>query len=349
MKYGAPYWNIKDILPYQRNFNFINGERSIGKTYTAEGYFIERALNNGEEFVYICRTQEEKKGGILEKSFAKVLACEFPNQPIKSTTEVMELIIEDDNGDVIEKKTLGYCLALSEAVKIKKRSFPFVRWLMFDEYMLEEKQRASYVNGWKEPDLLLSIYHTIDRERDYVICFMFGNNTSFYNPYHMHSAFNIPYIEKGGIWYNENVLFQWAESTEELKDKKSKCKFLKMIDKTDYGQYAKHGDYVDDNINFIGDRTGNSRHLFTFEYEKEIYGVWQDMKLGLVFIDSKYDKSCTLNYALTIDDHKENTMFTRSKSDTLLMWLGKMFKLGNVRYTSMRVKVKAEQAITLIL
>ena len=25
MKYGAPYWNIKDILPYQRNFNFING------------------------------------------------------------------------------------------------------------------------------------------------------------------------------------------------------------------------------------------------------------------------------------------------------------------------------------
>jgi len=349
MKYGAPYWNIKDILPYQRNFNFINGERSIGKTYTAEGYFIERALNNGEEFVYICRTQEEKKGGVLEKSFAKVLACEFPNQPIKSTTEVMELIIEDENGDVIEKKTLGYCLALSEAVKIKKRSFPFVRWLMFDEYMLEEKQRASYVNGWKEPDLLLSIYHTIDRERDYVICFMFGNNTSFYNPYHMHSAFNIPYIEKGGIWYNENVLFQWAESTEELKDKKSKCKFLKMIDKTDYGQYAKHGDYVDDNINFIGDRTGNSRHLFTFEYEKEIYGVWQDMKLGLVFIDSKYDKSCTLNYALTIDDHKENTMFTRSKSDTLLMWLGKMFKLGNVRYTSMRVKVKAEQAIKLIL
>ena len=47
--------------------------------------------------------------------------------------------------------------------------------------------------------------------------------------------------------------------------------------------------------------------------------------------------------------HKENTMFTRSKSDTLLMWLGKMFKLGNVRYTSMRVKVKAEQAIKLIL
>lgn len=349
MNYGGKYWNIKAILPYQRCFNLINGERSIGKSYTVEGFFLERALQKGEEFIYLVRTQDEKKKGVFEKAFSKVIAQEFPKDNIETTTEEMELKIEDENGDPVETKTLGYCLALSEAVKIKKRSFPNVKWLMFDEYMLEEKQSSGYVNGWNEPDLFLSIYHTIDREQDKVICFLLGNNTSFYNPYHMHEAFNIPYVSKGDIWYSENVLFQWATGSDELQEDKAKCKFLKMIDKTDYGRYAKYGDYVDDNINFIGKRTEKSKHLFVIEFEGVSYGVWQDLKLGLVFIDSVYDKNTNLRYALTVGDHKENTLLTRSKSNNLLLWLAKNFKLGNVRFTDMKVKVKAEQAIKLIL
>lgn len=349
MKYGGKYWNIKKILPYQRCFNLINGERSIGKSYTVEGFFLERALKKGEEFVYLVRTQDEKKKGVFEKAFSKVIAQEFANTSIETTTEEMVLKIEDENGDKIEEQTLGYCLALSEAVKIKKRSFPNVKWLLFDEYMLEEKQSSGYVNGWSEPDLFLSIYHTIDRERDKVICFLLGNNTSFYNPYHMHPAFNIPNVNKGEIWYSENVLFQWAVSTEEMKEDKAKCKFLKMIDKTEYGKYAKYGNYVDDNVNFLGERTAKAKHVFAIEYEGATFGVWQDSKLGLIFIDEKYDLSCALKYALTINDHKENTMLTRNKNNNLLMWLGKNFKLGNVRFVNMRVKVRAEQAIKLIL
>lgn len=343
------YWNINQILPYQRCFNLINGERSIGKTYTCEKFCLERALTKGQEFVYLVRTQDEKKKGVMEKGFAKVIAQEFPKSHIETTTEEMVQVIEDEKGDVIEKNVLGYCLALSEAVKIKKRSFPNVKWLIFDEYMLEEKQSSGYVNGWNEPDLFLSIYHTIDRERDKVICFLLGNNTSFYNPYHMHTAFNIPNINKGEIWYSENVLFQWAVSTEELKEEKSKCKFLKMIDSTEYGKYAKYGDYVDDNVEFIAERTVSARHVFAIEYEGKRYGVWSDSKIGKVFIDSKYDPDCSIIYALTINDHNENTMLTRAKTLTLLQWLAKNFKLGNVRFTSMIVKVKAEKAIALIL
>lgn len=66
MHYGGKYWNIKTYLPYQRNFNFINSERTIGKTYTAQGFFLERAINKGEETIYIVRTQDEKKNGVLQ-------------------------------------------------------------------------------------------------------------------------------------------------------------------------------------------------------------------------------------------------------------------------------------------
>lgn len=343
------YWDINQILPYQRCFNFINAERSIGKTYTTEKYVLDKCIKTGCEFVYIVRTQDEKKKGILGSAFEKVLLNEFPKYNITSTNEDIFLNVEHEESDVIEHITLGYCLALSEAVKIKKRSFPKVKYLIFDEYMLENKQGGQYVNGWKEPDLLLSIYHTIDREEDRVICFMLGNNTAFYNPYHMHPAFNIPNIEKGKIWISENVLFQWAISSNELKEQKLKCKYLRMIDNTDYGKYAKNGDYVDDNYNFIEKLTTTARYMFTLEYDSNKFGVYSDMKNGVIYISDKVDPSCILNYALTVDDHKENTLLTRSSNLTQLKWLSQQFKLGNVRYVSMDIKIKCEKAIALLL
>ena len=42
------YWNINEIMSYQRNFNFINGARSIGKTYTTLKYCYRRAIERGE-------------------------------------------------------------------------------------------------------------------------------------------------------------------------------------------------------------------------------------------------------------------------------------------------------------
>lgn len=343
------YWDINRILPYQRNFNFINAERSIGKTYTTEKYILDKCIKQGIEFVYLVRTQDEKKRGILKSAFEKVTLKEFPKKEFECNNEEMCLIVRDEEGEVQEKLIIGYCLALSEAVKIKKRSFPKVKYLIFDEYMLESKQGGQYVNGWKEPDLFLSVYHTIDREEDRVVCFLLGNNTAFYNPYHLHPAFNIPNIEKGKIWTSENVLFQWAISTTELKEDKAKCKFLRMLNNTTYGRYAKDGDYIDDNHSFIEKMSTTAKYAMTLEFEGVKFGVYNDMKNGVIYISEKVDPSCKLNYALTVDDHKENTLLTKSNSISHLKWLSTNFKLGNVRFVSMEVKIKCEKAIALLL
>lgn len=342
------YWDINRILPYQRCFNFINAERSIGKTYTTQKYILDKSIKNNIEFVYVVRTQEEKKSGILKSAFKKVTINEFKNQEFEFTKEEMFVIKRDEEGEIESKIIVGYCFALSEVVKVKKRSFPLVKYLLFDEYMLEQKQGGQYVNGWKEPDLFLSLYHTMDREEDRVICFLLGNNTSFFNPYHLHKAFNIPNIEKGKTWCSENVLFQWATSSVELKEQKTKCKFLKMLDNTSYGKYAKEGDYVDDNTNFIEQVNGTTRYNFTIEYDGESFGVTTDIKRGVVYITDKPDKSCKLIYALTVNDHRENTLLTRNHASSL-QWLARNFKMGNVRFTSMEVKLKSEKAIALIL
>lgn len=344
------YWDINQILRYQRNFNLINGERSIGKSYTTQKFMLDRALHRGQEFVYLVRTQDEKKKGIFGSSFEKVIANEFEGYEIDTTTETMHLIQRGtgENGDD-EKVILGYCLALTEAVKIKKRSFPNVKYLMFDEYMLESNQSIGYVNGWNEPDLFLNIYHTIDRENDKVICFLLGNNTSFYNPYHMHPAFNIPHIDQGEIWKNENVLFQWATGSQALKTKKAGSKFLKMIESTNYGSYALQGNYIDDSTDFILERSHTSSYMFAFAFDDHSFGVWIDKEIGLVFISDKYDPSNKMHFALTLKDHRENTLLTKDKNNTLLQWLSKNFKLGNVRFENMEIKKRSEDAIRLIL
>lgn len=350
MNKNRKYWNIFEILPYQRCFNFINGERSIGKSYTTQKFFIDQFFKKKYEFVYIVRTQDEKKRGILAQAYKKVISKEFKEHEdnIKITNETMFFQIKD--GDVVKEEiTMGYCLALSEVVKIKKRSFPKVKYLLFDEYMLEKKQGGQYVNGWKEPDLFLSIYHTIDREQDKVVCFLLGNNTSFYNPYHMHKAFRIPNIQKGGLWKSENVLFQWAEGNRILKEEKEKCKFLKMIDSTEYGRYAKDGEYIDDNDCFLMKLTKSAYYYMTIEFESMKFGIFNDLRNGVIFVSDKVDYNCKFVYALTLSDHSENTMLTTGRGLTQLNWFSSNFKLGNVRFTDMEVKTKFQGALDLLI
>lgn len=337
------YWDIKKILPYQRNFNFINGVRSIGKTYGTMKYFLSESIKKGKEFVYIVRTQHALKGGAFEAAFRKVIQEQFNEYDISFSNNICTWKIDDEN-----RQILGYCLAISDYVAIKRRSFPNVRYIMFDEYMLEGAETRRYIQGWKEPDLFLSIYHSIDRERDAVICFLLGNTTTFFNPYHMHKAFNIPSVKPGEIWYSENVLFQWAIPSEPLREEKAHSRFGKMIEGTRYGDYANMGVYVDDNFNFIEPRTRTAKHYFTFVYNGNTFGVWADMKNGKLYIDFKYDPSCLLNYALTTEDHRENTLISKGNY-SMLKWLAKNYKLGNVRYVNMQVKALSEDGIKILL
>lgn len=341
--YDGIHWNIYEVLSYQRNFNFINGIRSIGKSYTGQKFFLDQAINKNKNFMYLVRTKDEKLKGAFYDGFKKVVTKEFSEYMIEFTTDTCIL----DDGE--NKRVLGYCYALSEDIQMKKKSFMDVYWIMFDEYMLEPKYEKLYVDGWKEPDHLLSIYHTIDREEDRVKVFCFGNNTKFYNPYHMHKAFKIPTnIKLGDIWASENVLFQWAKPSEKLKEYQKDSKFLRMISDTEYGNYANKGKYIGDNSNLVEKMEGSCTYNFTLIYEGKSFGVYSNLKKGRIYISNKVDKTCKLIYALTLDDHSENTLLLNSKI-TQLKWFATNFKRGIVRFTSMEVKAFIEPGITLLM
>lgn len=348
--YDGIHWNIYEILPFQRGFNFINGIRSTGKTYTGQWYVLDKCIMKNREFIFVVRTKTEKEKGALEKWFKKLIFEQYKNTTFEFTNEKFFLCNHDEENKIVYKKLLGYCIALSEVITIKNTSFPHVHYILMDEYMLEDKHSHKYVTGWNEPDLLLNLYHTVDREEDRVKCFLFGNNTKFWNPYHMHKAFNIPKgIKQGEIWTSKNVLFQWLKPSDGLIEKKSKCKFLEMIEETQYGEYASKGNYTGDNYDFIEKLSGNLTYHFTFLYSNNQYGVYSDLRNGIIYISDKIDKSCKMVFALTRDDHTENTLLTKSRSFSHLKFLANAYKTGNVRFVSMAVKVKAEEGIISLL
>lgn len=340
MKYGGDYWNIKELLPYQRNFNFINSVRNAGKSYTCAGFAIDRFLNKDEKSLLLVRTVDEKKSGALQKWFAKVCSKEFPNVPLVFTSDCLYYAPDKDRDTW---SIITYCRALSEAVKVKKQSFPGVKWLFMDEYMLEPKHYDLYVKGWNEPDLLLNIYHTVDREEDYVTCFLLGNNTAFYNPYHLHQAFQIPPCSPGEIWYSENVLFQRYEITKSMEERKKKNRFLRMVEGTSYGKYAKDGVYVGDNENFIAQKTGRSNFIFSFKFDSDNFGVWFDSRVNRVYISSKLPAGSRVH--LSLDTVGSETDIRVGRKNSLIKWLVKKYSMACVYYESMEIKLKAQEII----
>lgn len=338
--YDGIHWDPRHLLPYQRNFNFIASTRNIGKTFGTQIFCMKDSIEKENEFVYLVRYKStEKDVGAMEKAFEKVCDMKFPEYEFNWTNEEVTL----------EGQTIGHCIALTEAEACKKKSFPKVKNIIFDEYILDTTDKRRYVGGMNEPEALLKIYHSIDREEDRVRCFLLGNTIEFYNPYHVYPAFNIPLVKPGKIWYSENVLFEYALPSDKLQHQREGSKFLRMISGTKYGNYAKDSYFEDSTNAFIEKRSKAAKHMFVIQYKGQNFGIWQDLDKGVLFVDNVFDLSCGIVYALTLEDHTENTLLTKNKTCVLLRYLADNFQRGTVRFTSQKVRASAIEAIKTIL
>lgn len=336
------YWDLNRILPYQRTFNFINGPRSIGKTYTLLKWLIKEGIEKGKQFVYICRTQDEKKHGVLLKGIEKVCQREYPNIKFKGKNDWV----------AVEDKIIGYCIALNEAIKIKKESYPNVYYIMFDEYQIEGKT-GKYVSGMHEPELFITIYHTIDREENRVKCFFLGNNTSYYNPYHLYPLFGFPpdvrEITPGTIWKNKLTLFERAVPSEELRKRKEGNIFIQGLQGTRYGEYATLGVYIDDNYSLIEKLSGSVYFIASVTIDGKTYGLYQDFEKDTITFSDKYDKTYYRKYGIGKANLKEGIPLLKTDGKWLLSLIKKYMEGGILRYSSMNVKSVVEPEIIKLL
>ena len=316
------YYDYAKILSYNAFFNFLVGERGVGKTYGATKFVVKQAINKNSEFVYIRRYKSDLKKSVPKLFDELIKNEEFPDNTL--STKGNKFYIDDE--------ICGYAIALSEANSYKSTNFSKVRYIIFDEFIIENSSQH-YINN--EVEVFLSIIETIARMRR-VNVFLLGNNVSMINPYFLFFNISQPYNSDIKT-YKDGLILVQVMKNEEYRQAKRESDFGKIVEGTDYSNYAIENQPRFDNKDFIEKKSKNSRCTFSFKYKDNIYGVWFDYILGKIFVSN--DANTDICFSCTLEDHSPNTMFYSVAKD-YHAWRTfiKNYKLGNVYFENVKIK-----------
>ena len=317
------WYDVGQTLSYNCLFNIVIGGRGCGKSYGLKKRAIKQFLDKGYQFVYLRRYKEE-----LDQT------CDTYFNDIVVNGEFPDHVIEYKAGAYyVDDQIAGYAMALTKAKDYKSISFPMVYLIIFEEFLIEENGYARYLKN--EVKQFLNFYMSIDRYRECTVFFL-ANSESMINPYTLYWNLSLPYgsniVRKG------DILLQLVQEEEFIRERK-KSRFGRLIEGTEFAEYAIENKFVNDSKTFIMKKTEKAFYYFTFYYEGNAYGVWCDYNAGKMFVSDDVDPSCSIKYSLTVDDHKPNTMLLTSlnKSQFFKKFMDN-YKLGNVYFENQRIK-----------
>lgn len=312
------YWNINKTLTYDSLFNFIIGNRGGGKTFGAKKKAIDRFLKTKEQFVYVRRFKTELR---KIKEFFNDICGFYPEH----TFDVK------DEKFIIDGETAGFYMPLSTAKVNKSVPYPNVWLIIFDEFIIE---KGVYHYLPNEVTCFLELYSTIARLRDVKVFFL-ANAITMTNPYFLYFDICLPYGKD--IMKKGDTLIEMVQDKEYI-NVANQTRFGKLVQGTEYGQYAIENKFILDNNTFVEKKTSNSNYTFAIIYKGHKFGIWTDLKEGKQYVSEDLDPSNKLEYALTLDDHTPNTLLLKGYKTSLVNSFLRSYKLGLVRFESVKIK-----------
>ena len=295
---------------------------------------MKQFIKTGDEFAYIRRFKTELKEAV-------------PNffDPLINNKEFKNKLYHKGNKFYCDDKVCGYAMTLSTAQNLKSSNFDKVKFIIFDEYLIEEGQHHYLKN---EVVNFLGLIETIARMRDVKI-FMLANAVSVTNPYFLYFDLHLPYNNDIITFKDGLILVQYMKN-EEYRKAKKQTKFGKLVQGTSFEKYAIDNQFILDNKSFIMKKLGSSKFTFAFTYKSETFGVWFDYNNGLIFVSNNYDKNTPYMFACTLKDHKENTMFIKqAKKYSCWKLFIDNYELGNVRFENIKIKNICQEIIKMLL
>ena len=329
------YYDLTKVLSYNAFLNILIGGRGIGKTYSASKFVTKQFIKKGEEFAYIRRYKTEIKKSVPKFFDSLIKNDEFPNHKLTAK----------NNSFYIDDKICGYAFTLSTAQDLKSSNFSNVKYIIFDEFILEEGQKHYLKN---EVEALLSLIETIARNRE-VKVFLLANAVTVANPYFIYWDLSLPYGSDIKTFKNGLILVNYIESSEEFLNAKKNSSFGKLIEGTEYGDYAINNNFRLDNKTFVEKKTGTSKCSFYFQFQNKLYGVWFDFNVGKIFVSEDFNPNVQF-FACTKDDQTPNTMLiSEAKNYSCWKIFVKNYKLGNVYFESLKIKQATLELLRIML
>lgn len=214
------YYHLTEILKRDAVYNVIYGERSAGKTYAALKKSLKDYFENGSEFAYLRRYEEDFKGKRGAAVFAPLVSNgeiellsggEWNGIEYYSGRFYLSKYNAENKSSLRDSKPCGWAFAISSMEHDKSTSYPMIRNIVFDEFLT----RTIYLPN--EFVLFQNVLSTIIRDRDDVKIFMLGNSVNQYCPYFSEMGLkNVKKMKPGDIdvyTYNDPKLTVAVEFT----------------------------------------------------------------------------------------------------------------------------------------
>ena len=228
------FWDIRNILSRDAQYNVVFGERSNGKTYGVLQYGLEEYFTHGGKLGIIRRWEEDFRGKQASTMFDALIENGVINKLSKGKWNGIiyqshrwyfcKRNVSNPKEITIDDSPFAYAFAISSDEHYKSSSYPLITTILFDEFLT----RGTYL-----PDEFIkftSILSTIIRLRTNVKIFMCGNTVNQYSPYFSEMGLtNIKKMERGKIdlyTYGDSGLRVAVEYSDfPTKDKKSNMYF----------------------------------------------------------------------------------------------------------------------------
>ena len=328
------YYDYGKALSYNATYNFIIGGRGLGKTYGAKKLSVKSAVKdavsavaNGYQFIYLRRYKTELR--MSRNTFFADFQHEFPAYDFRvngDTAQMSHISKRDDKKR--EWETVGYFIALVVAQSYKSVSFPRVKIIIYDEFIIE-KGALHYLPD--EAKVFNNFYSTVDRYKDKTKVLFLANSVAVTNPYFI--EYNIEpknADENGFIRMFGGFLLVHIVDSEEFESGVYKTAFGKFISGTEYADYAVGNEFFDDNENLLAGKHSGAYYLFTLETKAGTFSVWYYSKTEEYFCQKKLPKSETIYTLLPDRMSDDRTLMTFS--DKPLMHLRTAFRHARVKF-----------------
>lgn len=346
----ADFYDWQKTLSYDADVTMVIGARGIGKTFGLRMQCIRDFLRDGSRFVEVTRFKNELSG-VSDGYYNRLSRMrEFKNLVFKTDARYAYIAEKPQtDSDKPQWRLAGYFVALSDAQRMKKRTFDSVRRMVFDEAVLERSDRYHrYLPN--EFGVLANLVDTCSRERadtDSIRprVYLLGNACDLANPYF--AAYNVGTdLRFGYRWYaNKTFLLHYVDPGDYATEKEVGTVAGRMMANTEAGEVALSNQFVRLSSEFVAQKPKRAKFSFGIACNGRRYGIWLDQTDGYYYVTTKIPRnSGKPTYSLTRDDASINYVAASSLSVTM-RYVSEMFYYGLLRYESEEVQMRFAEVL----